>query len=199
MILPAIPNIADKLSVYSPKLLEVGGNRHAAVAMLLRQREMDLEVLFIEREHCPTDPWSGQMAFPGGMVDSADADARAAAEREVEEEVGIRLAQDSYLGRLDDMQGRHAGHPQGIIVSGYVYAVDGWTRVRANYEVRDVVWAPLRDLLDPQRYVTVRHPRAPDQRFPGIRVSAAEHQVVWGLTRRFLESFFHILQLPMRG
>jgi 8-oxo-dGTP pyrophosphatase MutT (NUDIX family) len=63
-----------------------------------------IEALFIKRTARTGDPWSGHVAFPGGKRDAADASDRAAAEREVAEEVGLDLLQGPFLclGRLDD-------------------------------------------------------------------------------------------------
>lgn len=167
--------------------------------MLLKQTEVGAAALFIERARRPSDPWSGQMAFPGGIVEDQDAGPRAAAERETLEEVGLPLARARYLGRLDDMQGRHAGHPAGIVVCAFVYCAEFAQPLRPNYEVAEALWVPLRYFLDPARYTTVPHPTQPEQRFPGVRVGESQRHVVWGLTRRFLLSFFDIVEVRFRG
>ena len=194
-----LKSIRNALARHRPQSLAVDGGRAAAVAMVLRESGNDVQALIIERARRDADPWSGQMAFPGGMVEPQDDNARAAAERETAEEVGLDLAAGRFLGRLDDMQGRHAGHPLGMVVSGYVYAVNGRTEIRPNHEVAEVLWVPLRRFFETERYTTVRHPNAPEQQFPGIRVGPVEHQVVWGLTRRFLVDFFQITELQFQG
>ena len=61
------------------------------------------EILFIKRAASPSDPWSGQVAYPGGRRSIEDADDLATAVRETREEIGIDLLADFlYLGRLDD-------------------------------------------------------------------------------------------------
>lgn len=191
-----IEKISSLLSTHEPALLDPGNHRHAAVAMILRPTDQGNEVLFIERTRHEADPWSGQMAFPGGVVEAHDADARRAAERETLEEVGIDLTAAAFMGRLDDVQGRHRAQPNSIVVSGFVYYDEQGQETFPNYEVADIVWAPLTTFTDTARFQYVEHPLAPDERFPGIRVGRADHQVVWGLTRRFLISFFRITGQP---
>ncbi|MFZ0486550.1 MAG: CoA pyrophosphatase [Arenicellales bacterium] len=188
--------ISSRLSAHEPRLLNLENNRHGAVAMILRPGEDGKEVLFIERTRVDSDPWSGQMAFPGGIVEADDPDARGAAERETLEEVGIDLTAATYMGRLDDVQGRHRAHRSGIVVSGFVYFDSNRQRTVPNYEVADIVWEPLATFMDSGRFAYAKYPPAPDERFPGVRVGRRDHQIVWGLTRRFLMSFFQILGQP---
>lgn len=195
----SLPVIKQHIAAHSPTVLELSDNKHAAIALMLRQNNNEVEALFIERARHQADPWSGQMAFPGGMVEAFDVDARQAAERETAEEVGIDLSSEVYLGQLDDQQGRHRGHPHGIIIRGYVYAVEHKISAQRNYEVQDIVWVPIRRFLDARHYTQVVHPVEPDENFPGIRISGKEHQVVWGLTRRFIASFFYVINIQFDG
>ena len=194
-----LSNLVNRIRAHRPAVLELGDNKQAAVALMLRHSPENIEVLVIERARHDNDPWSGQMALPGGRVETFDADARSAAERESLEEVGVDLSKAEYLGRLDDQQGRHRGHPGGIVVTGCVYIVDSATEPRPNYEVRDIVWVSLHRFLDAGNYTQVDHPVYPGEMFPGIRISDKNHQVVWGLTRRFMASFFSTIHVPFEG
>lgn len=192
-----IEDISCRLSDHQPSLLELENNRHGAVAMILRPGKTGNEVLFIERTRVDTDPWSGQMAFPGGSVETGDPNARRTAERETLEEVGIDLTAATYMGRLDDLQGRHRAHLAGIVVSGFVFFDERRQKAVPNdEEVAEVVWEPLAELTDPRRFAYVDYAPEPGERFPGVRVGRGEHQIVWGLTRRFLISFFEIMGQP---
>jgi len=191
-----IEKISRRLAAHEPALLDLSNNRHAAVAMILRPGASELEALFIERTRSEADPWSGQMAFPGGIVEPHDADARCAAQRETLEEVGIDLNKAAFVGRLDDVQGRHRAHRSGIVVSGFVFFDERGQRPVANYEVADIVWEPLSTFMDAGRFSFVEYPAAPGERFPGVRVGHSDHQVVWGLTRRFMISFFEAVGQP---
>jgi 8-oxo-dGTP pyrophosphatase MutT (NUDIX family) len=187
-----VDEIRQRLAAHGPRILQPTA-KHAAVAAVLRESATGGELLFIERAQHPLDPWSGHMAFPGGRVDPGDATARHAAERETLEEVGIDLARAELLGRLDDVEGAPPGFDS-LVVSAFVYRVDGRVPPTPNYEVRDVLWVPLAYLQEANRRVPFYWPR--DQRtthYPGILVGEPERHVVWGLTYRFLELFFTAL------
>jgi len=93
--------------------------RQAAVAVTIVERATDPGVygltsepelvetaaLLLTRRAAGLKNHSGQWAFPGGRLDGAESP-EAAALRELEEEVGLRLNPDRILGRLDDFATR---------------------------------------------------------------------------------------------
>ena len=90
----------------TPKI--VPGQREAAVALVLQPQVSGLRALFILRAKKEGDPWSGQMALPGGHREAIDADLVETARRETQEEIGLDLNQAGrYLGRFDG----HSGEP----------------------------------------------------------------------------------------
>jgi ADP-ribose pyrophosphatase YjhB (NUDIX family) len=114
----SLADIRAALAAHAPQSLT--GRRRAAVAVVLHDAGPSPEILFIERAERFGDPWSGQMAFPGGRVDPGDATARAAAERETLEEVGLDLAGAELLGRLGDVDaGVRVVAP--LVLSAFVY------------------------------------------------------------------------------
>lgn len=179
--MPTVDDLRAALARRTPAVLE--GRRRAAVALVLHEAPAGPAMLFIERARRLGDPWSGDMAFPGGRVDPSDADARAAAERETREEVGLDLAPAERLGRLDDLQ---AGIPwlAPFVLSGFVYRLPARTPLRPNVEVREAFWVPVSDLLDPDRQTGHR---VAGVRFPAICVGEPGRPVVWGLTYRLLD------------
>lgn len=65
-------DVIEKLAkVLKPVSDEQGAN--AAVALLLKSKRNDFDVLFVKRVKNPLDPWSGQMSLPGGKRESKDA------------------------------------------------------------------------------------------------------------------------------
>lgn len=80
--------------------------REAAIACILRQSKtckidtVSHEILLIRRSFNRLDPWSGDIALPGGKLESNESQIDAC-KRETEEEIGITLENFQYVGILD--------------------------------------------------------------------------------------------------
>jgi 8-oxo-dGTP pyrophosphatase MutT (NUDIX family) len=160
---------------------EVG--RRAAVALVLRDGPAGVELLFIRRAEHPEDPWSGQMAFPGGRSEPGDTDLRATATRETEEEIGVDLAREAdYLGALDEVRAMARLRPVDLAIAPFVFRLRGPATLRPNHEVRSLHWIALDELVREERRSVMDYP-APGStlQFPCLRV---EDVVIWGLTYR---------------
>jgi 8-oxo-dGTP pyrophosphatase MutT (NUDIX family) len=169
-----------------------GGRTRAAVAMILREVPGDLEILFIERATFDRDPWSGHLAFPGGKVEPGE-QARHAAERETQEEIGIDLGAERYLGRMSDIIG--ANLP--VRVSCFAYGFEGTSlQPGLSHEVRDVFWVRLSDLLRPElnQIATVGFSGTSLQ-VPAIIMPQSGKPVLWGLTYRLVMQFLEIIRM----
>lgn len=185
------------LSTYQPRLVDRSawpGHSHAAVALLLRPSPHGIEVLFILRAEFPGDPWSGNIAFPGGHIEADDDSARAAAERETLEEIGIDLGQEEFLGQLDDVAGAHLP----VIVSCFSYVVAESTPIIANREIGETFWIPLADLADPDRQlfhsVSFRGERLER---PALDLLGPGRTVLWGITYRLLSQFMQLAGITL--
>ncbi|HMA21711.1 MAG TPA: NUDIX domain-containing protein, partial [Gemmatimonadaceae bacterium] len=71
---PEIARLLERIGSHTPVEVDEPGVRRAAVALILRlaPETTEPEILFIQRAHYETDPWSGQVAFPGGREEPGD-------------------------------------------------------------------------------------------------------------------------------
>ena len=169
--------LASRLTSREPL---VGTLRSAAVSVVLKKTPRP-EVLLIRRAERAGDPWSGQVAFPGGKRQEEDRSARETAERETQEEVGIDLARDS------DFMGYHTPfrtHTGDMDVVPAVFLLKRETAVAANQEVESFRWADLVTLVAPESRLTYRLP-SEGLEVPALRVGDF---IVWGLTNRIISS-----------
>jgi len=200
MAAPTWSQIREALSARPPVRVEAA-SKAAAVALILREGLSGIEALFIRRAEHPEDPWSGHVGFPGGRREPGDMDLRATAARETAEETGIDLAADAeYLGALDELRAMARLRPLDLTISPFVYRLAGSPRLQPNHEVRDLLWLPLSDLLDPARRSVFDYVEsAAPLRFPCVRI---DDLVIWGLTYRMFIGFEErllALQQPAGG
>jgi len=161
----------------------------AAVAAVFRDGEHGVEVLFIERAAKEGDPWSGQIAFPGGRHEPDDRDSQHTAARETGEEIGFDLSVTAALGRLPDQEGGPRGTRQKLRVTPHLSWLDGpRPTLELNYEVADALWVPVAHIADPERHVQYAYPPLGSQLWPGVQLDAT--RVLWGLTLRMTEDLF---------
>jgi len=170
------------------------GSKRAAVAMILREGRDCMEMLFIERAADERDPWSGNLAFPGGRVEHGE-EPREAAERETVEEIGLGLALAKYLGRLSDIGGTHLP----VRVSCFVYGLtEHDIELALNDEVNDAFWVRLDDLRSEERHI-IAPVRFADENYhvPAIRLPIPDKPVLWGLTHRLVLQLFEIISINL--
>ena len=171
----------------------------AAVALVLAGDESNLQMCFIRRATRAGDPWSGQMAFPGGRVSAGDQSARGMAERETFEEVGLVLGDSDWIGTLSELPVRRAGLETDMVLSPFVYYIGREPRpLELSDEVAEAYWIPLAHLWDPRNADEVRivWGRESEKTFPAIRFRG---QLIWGLSLRVLSQFAQALGLPLPG
>ena len=160
--------------------------RQAAVAVVLREFRNGTEVLFIKRASSPATPGPDRWRFPGGHRDSTDSDLKEAAMRETLEEVGLDLAHGDYLGALDHHWAAPRGPRLRYADRAARFEIAGDPGLKPNYEVDEVVWAPLAPMLgnelhDTQTLSITGSPTV----FNGYRLAGGHF--VWGLTYRMLK------------
>jgi 8-oxo-dGTP pyrophosphatase MutT (NUDIX family) len=179
-----LERLSSALANFQPSLIEPRGRKQASVALMLRERDLGLELLVIRRAENEYDPWSGHMALPGGGWEPGDESVYDTANRETLEEIGVDLDEGRFLGRLDDMGPRTM--PGQLVVSTIVVAIDAEPGPLDTREVVEAFWVPVDRLVDEEVEI-------PD--FPGSwpAFTYKDHYVIWGLTHRILTQLWSLI------
>lgn len=161
----------------------------ASVLLAIVPREQPMVLLTQRTIHLSAH--SGQIAFPGGKQDSADADLTMTALREAQEEIGLRPEFVQVLGTLPVYQTGSA-----YIVTPVVAILhDGFTVERNADEVDDIFEVPLAFLMDP-----ANHRRHAVDWDGGRREwlsmpyqDGSIERFIWGATAGMLRNFYRFL------
>jgi 8-oxo-dGTP pyrophosphatase MutT (NUDIX family) len=165
--------------------------RPSAVLCLLFPHNDGLQVLLMKRKEDNT-AHSGQVSFPGGSYEESDADFKATALREAQEEVGIISSEVDILGALTSLY---------IPVSNFnVYPFVGFAQKRPEYnlsrhEVAYTLEVPLDTLLhaDRKTIAEVRSPKFPDVARKVNAYVLGDGTVIWGATAMIISELEIIL------
>lgn len=177
-------DVTERLaSALRPPSEEPDEDADAAVALLLKLSGDDLRILFVKRVENPADPWSGQMAFPGGKRDPKDQNLRQTVIRETFEETGINLHHSCrFLGALKPL--RSTQRPE-MRVLPYVILLEHEPSIDLNEELEWYIWISAEELA--------QHEGQAPLSFGEVPAFIIGDSVIWGLTYRILEKFFHVL------
>jgi 8-oxo-dGTP pyrophosphatase MutT (NUDIX family) len=93
--------LTDNLKRQPRRRCPRGDRRHAAVAIVLVESELEGAALLLCRRPVTMRRHAGQWALPGGRLDPGETPLDAAL-RELHEELGLRLDEHSVVGWLDD-------------------------------------------------------------------------------------------------
>lgn len=151
----------------------------AAVAVIIDSSKRGHSLLLIRRTERSDDPWSGQIAFPGGHKAPIDRSFLETAIREANEEVGISLKKHVVLGVLPWVYARG----RRVRVAPFVFQLMTSVEIRSNMEVANVFWVLINDLANSA--VTKSRVRVEGRE---LTVNSYLHRgiVIWGLTFRII-------------
>ena len=155
----------------------------------------DMEVCFIRRATRIGDPWSGQVAFPGGRASVSDSCPEEVAERETREEVGLVLKSTDRIGKLPIRDVQRRDLRDSLTLTPVLYQIPLERRdlayAKDKDEVSRVFWVPVRYLFDKDAVTSINYTiGGSNNTYPGISYGG---EVIWGLTLRILESFSVLL------
>ena len=170
--------LIDKVSKKLRPMSEVD-KADASVCLLLKRVNNEVEALFVKRVENPTDPWSGQMALPGGKRDQRDLNLQQTVIRETLEETGINLLDCSrLLGALEPL--RSTQKPEMKILS-FIFLLEREPSIVLNEELERFVWIPIHKLRQSKGFFKTDWGNLP--------AYIVGNDIIWGLTYRILEKF----------
>lgn len=165
------------------------------VPLVVATPEEPLRVLLTKRTAHLHDH-AGQISFPGGRVDEGDADRRATALREAEEEVGLAPTAIEIVGAMPEyLTGT------GFTVTPVIGMVAGPVIARPDpFEVAQVFEVPLPFLMNPANHEK-RAVRWTDANGEQVRhfyampyPDGAARYFIWGATAAMLRNLYHLLR-----
>ncbi len=164
-----------------------GGLIPAAVLVPLILRPGGMTILLTRRaDHL--DDHAGQISFPGGRVEAADASVEETALREAHEELALARERVELMGRLDDYE-----TGTGFCVSPVVGAVLPPLALEPDpREVAEFFEVPVEIVLDPSHHESYGHKKnGIVRRYHAIR---HDGRLIWGVTAGILISLYEVLR-----
>lgn len=169
-----------------------GRKQPAAVLVGIVERADGLQIILTQRAaHLKSH--AGQISFPGGRMETTDANAAAAALREANEEIGLDASCVDVLGGLRSYD----------TITGFrVHPVVGWITDPGDYvldpsEVDEAFEVPLSFLIDPANHRRDSYMRGNERRH--YFVIPYRQRYIWGATAGMLVGFSRLLHAPVPG
>ncbi|MBI4596324.1 MAG: CoA pyrophosphatase [Candidatus Tectomicrobia bacterium] len=187
-----IEAIRTLLSSRTKNILHDPSYKKSAVLIPVYDFNGDYHMIFTQRTE-KLAHHKGQISFPGGRKDEADATLQETALRESYEEIGITPEDVSVIGELDDFKTLSSGY----IISPFVGLIPYPYYFKANLdEIDRIIEVPLAFLLDQS------NERQEVREWNGEIVEHYYYDyngdIIWGATGRILKHFLEILG-PIRS
>jgi len=180
-------SIASNLSrLASAPLPAAEGLKRAAVCLIVADDGAGNAALVLTLRAKHLSAHSGQYALPGGRMDAGESAVEAAL-REAREEIGLELAPDSILGRLDDYPTR-----SGYLITPLVAWLPEAATMQANpAEVAAIYRIPIADLGLPgsPEFVAIPESDQPVIRYPLLGTTI--HAPTAAILYQFMEVAVH--------
>lgn len=173
------------LNKISDKLIQSGyEDAIAGVGVIFRVEQNRLFILLVKRAKISNDPWSGDMAFPGGKRNSKDSSIIDTVKREVMEETGIDLTRGQYLGMMEP---EYSTVRKGLAVIPLLYLLKEKPEIKINTELENYFWTDFEKLK-------WRCGRSIVKNFD-VPVFDVVNERVWGLTYRMLKRLIILAEI----
>jgi len=165
--------------------------RPAAILIPIYWYSGDWNLLYTRRTDS-VESHSGQVSFPGGMIEPEDNSALDAALREAEEEIGIRTTDVDVIGHLDNLL-----TVTQFDIKPFVGAISWPYPLQINRtEVANAFGVPISWLSNPSNIeVKERKIQTSGLQIPVYFFQPFEGEIIWGATARITIQLLKILGL----
>jgi len=164
---------------------EIGGE-YAAVTVVFNITARRPTILFVKRVTSDSDPWSGQIAFPGGRYRESDGDLMRTAIRELWEEAGIEKDAVEVLGTMETVS---PGNRPTLSVTPFIAKLVKKTRCMKGPEIEEIFWVGVDDLRPAFRRIYVKSLNG----FKDVPGFVFDDEFVWGMTGNILRKILAFL------
>jgi 8-oxo-dGTP pyrophosphatase MutT (NUDIX family) len=179
----------ERLAAHARRVISDGALVRAAVLVPLVDRGEPCLVFAKRTELVPLH--KGQISFPGGRVEAADAGLLATALRESEEEIGLPAGAVEPLGALDDTETVATQY----VITPWVGAVRAPVAWRPDGgEIERVIEVPFAALADPSTF-RVEH-RTRDGLTRPVYFYEWQGETIWGATARIVKQYLDVVLAP---
>ena len=187
---PTIEAVKQALSGRQKKSVDDASLMPAAVMVLLYRKDGEYCLLLNKRTE-DVEHHKGEISFPGGARDPEDRDFLDTALRETYEEMGIKQADITVLGDLDDVATRSRFGVR-VFVGTIPYP---YPFKPSSVEIAEVLEVPVRGLLDPAN-------RRQEVRWMNGRTTKQycytfEHHLIFGATAQIVMQFLDLFPRDM--
>ncbi|MFA5364613.1 MAG: CoA pyrophosphatase [Candidatus Bathyarchaeia archaeon] len=170
--------VTEKLSKTLTQNPQDWADARAAVVAVLRLVGQDVQVLLVKRAEKVGDPWSGQIALPGGKRDSQDRDLKQTAVREAMEETGINILEDTcFLGAMQQVK---TTEKPDMTILPFVVLQQKEQKINLNEELAGYFWVSLQDLKTCTGTFSYKTTKCP--------AFILENYAVWGITHTIVNN-----------
>jgi len=157
---------------------------NTAVALILKSAGDDFHVLLARRIQNPKDPWSGQMALPGGKREPKDTNLRATAIRETLEETCIDLHKSRFLGVTSALQ---TDLRPNLRILPFITVLNREQNIKLCTSELDMsIWVPVEEIAKSRGIAEINRGEVP--------AFILKNAVVWGITYRILDDFLNAIK-----
>lgn len=183
--------MSHKLRTYTPPT-PTSAMESSVCILLFPNESGSFSFTLMERtSHNINDKHKGQISLPGGKKEQEDEDASQTALRELQEEVGVNMADVQLIGQLTELY---------IPVSNFVvYPFIGITPIKPTYkrqesEVQEIFEVDVKELFKAENLKTKHIKISENITLKDVPYYDLEQRVVWGATAMILSEFKSIVK-----